>query len=196
MVDDFLSAAEQRAVLQCRLLGDKLSRRRYGDAHWDSVIRAFKETELVEEESLWAEGLAAAVRRAKAAVAEAVARPSASAPLLFLPPHVVDLSPRGRIDAHVDSVKFSGGFIAGLSFISARVMCLRPHAEEQPPPPRGEGPLVEVLLRPGSLYLLAGPLRYSFSHQVLGPESAPELLSDAPSCNERRLSVVLRDQPP
>jgi hypothetical protein len=44
----------------------------------------------------------------------------------LLPPHVIDLSPDGHIGPHVDSIKFSGGMISGLSLLSSRMMRLTP----------------------------------------------------------------------
>ena len=44
----------------------------------------------------------------------------------WLPCHAIDLSKDGRLDAHVDSVKFSGGIVAGISLLSDSIMRLRP----------------------------------------------------------------------
>ncbi|CAN0326924.1 unnamed protein product, partial [Phaeothamnion confervicola] len=43
----------------------------------------------------------------------------------WLPCHAIDLAPEGFIKPHVDSVKFSGRVVAGLSLVSAAVMRLR-----------------------------------------------------------------------
>ena len=143
--------------------------------------------------------------------------------MAFLPPHVVDLAKDGHIGAHVDSIKFSGGIVAGLSLLSQRTMRLEYDHEAHAalpatlaaiplyadatitvaePGENSKPPLataVEFVLPPRSLYVLAGPLRYFFSHQVLGqgsPAGLPILLppdESSESLYERRISVVLRD---
>jgi alkylated DNA repair protein alkB family protein 7 len=143
--------------------------------------------------------------------------------LAFLPPHVVDLANDGHIGAHVDSIKFSGGIVAGLSLLSQRTMRLEYDHEAHAalpaalaavhlysdatvtvsaPGENSKPPLataVEFVLPPRSLYVMAGPLRYFFSHQVLGkgsPAGLPSLLppdESSDSLFERRISVVLRD---
>ena len=108
----------------------------------------------------------------------------------FLPPHLIDLAPSGFIAPHVDSVKFSGELIAGLSLMSTRVMRLTRESGE------GEdGDVIELLLQPRSLYLLTGPLRYDFAHEVLGGEAEPRLWKRTGLPYERRLSIILRDPP-
>ena len=44
----------------------------------------------------------------------------------ILPYHAVDLSHDGHISPHVDSVKFSGGMVSGLSLLSTRILQLTP----------------------------------------------------------------------
>ena len=173
---------------------------------------------------------------------------------------------------HVDSIKFSGGIVAGLSLLSTRLMRLAPDhkdqnyadsascissdrtpyyslnckgntsnlsgepmwsqfrgEQEQYPswevaetlreqglghgqfPPGEEHPLwrhepfldendlfngsIEMILHPRSLYILSGPLRYSFTHEIFGPDRAPLLFSEK-IFSERRLSVIFRDELP
>lgn len=43
----------------------------------------------------------------------------------FLNPHIIELSDTGFINSHIDSIKFSGNLIAGLSIGSTRVMTLK-----------------------------------------------------------------------
>lgn len=108
---------------------------------------------------------------------------------------------------HVDSIKFSGKLIAGLSLLSTRIMRLAPadhnflsssgssafHDTESPSPPQD---IIELLLPPGSLYILTGPLRFDYTHEILGNESSGNSSSGSssfPAC-ERRISIVLRDK--
>ena len=48
-----------------------------------------------------------------------------SSQLTFLNPHIIELSDKGFINSHIDSIKFSGNLIAGLSIGSSRVMTLK-----------------------------------------------------------------------
>jgi hypothetical protein len=43
----------------------------------------------------------------------------------FLNPHIIELTDTGFINSHIDSIKFSGNLIAGLSIGSTRVMTLK-----------------------------------------------------------------------
>ncbi|NWX26842.1 ALKB7 dioxygenase, partial [Notiomystis cincta] len=60
--------------------------------------------------------------------------------------HVLDLLPGGRVGPHVDSVKFCGCTIAGLSLLSPSVLRLRSLQDHRD--------WLELLLEPGSLYVL------------------------------------------
>ena len=50
---------------------------------------------------------------------------SSSSLISFLNPHIIELADKGFINSHIDSIKFSGNLIAGLSIGSARVMTLK-----------------------------------------------------------------------
>lgn len=53
-------------------------------------------------------------------------------PPLWLPCHVIELAKTGELNAHVDSVRFSGDMVAGLSLQSASIMrLLVPTAENK-----------------------------------------------------------------
>jgi len=55
--------------------------------------------------------------------------------------------------------------------------------------------LIEIELPRRSFYILSGPLRYSFTHEILGPKGSLELYPHLP-ISERRLSVIFRDAHP
>jgi hypothetical protein len=55
--------------------------------------------------------------------------------------------------------------------------------------------LIEIELPRRSFYILSGPLRYSFTHEILGPKGLLELHSQLPT-SERRLSIIFRDVHP
>ena len=54
---------------------------------------------------------------------------------------------------------------------------------------------IEIKLNRRSLYILSGPLRYTFSHEIFGSKSKPQLFSDDVT-HARRLSVIFRDELP
>lgn len=117
---------------------------------------------------------AAAVARARAAIRDAhgVGR--------FLAPHAIDLAEDGgEIRPHVDSVKFSGGVVAGLSLLNAATLRLA-RADPATGEPLPDAPVFERRLAPGSLYVLSGEARYDFAHAIRDIDG-------------RRLSVMLRD---
>lgn len=138
---------------------------------------------------------------------------------------------------HVDSIKFSGGFVAGLSMLSTRLMRLAPDNSDDnfriaeassgidehktpyyklrslPNIPRSNldnalmrqnlfsdttnftDGCIELMLPPRSLYILSGPLRYTFTHEILGKAGLPKLF-DGEIISDRRLSVIFREQLP
>ncbi|XP_007952640.1 alpha-ketoglutarate-dependent dioxygenase alkB homolog 7, mitochondrial [Orycteropus afer afer] len=165
----FLSVAEEETLR--RELEPDLRRRRYEYDHWDAAIHGFRET----EKSRWSEASQAILQR----VREAAFGPGqALLPLV----HVLDLEPRGYIKPHVDSVKFCGATIAGLSLLSPSVMRLV-HTQEP-------AEWLELLLEPGSLYILRGSARYDFSHEILRDEDS--FFGERRIPRGRRISVICR----
>ena len=115
-----ITEEEERALLQ--YLDKLFARKRYGKNHFDSVITGYKETEL-------GAGLASSANARPKQVQDVLDRVSAyvcrvSGVKVLIAPHVIDLAKDGIISPHVDSVKFSGNLIAGLSLQSLRVMRL------------------------------------------------------------------------
>ena len=82
----------------------------------------------------------------------------------------------------MDSVKFSGGVVAGLSLVSAAVMRLV-RQDAQGAVSEADEDHVDLLLAPGSLYVLQGPARFEYAHAIV--EDAGR---------GRRLSVIFRDE--
>ncbi|XP_032164039.1 alpha-ketoglutarate-dependent dioxygenase alkB homolog 7, mitochondrial isoform X1 [Mustela erminea] len=144
----FLSAAEEETL--SGELEPELRRRRYEYDHWDAAIHGFRET----EKSRWSEASRAILQRVQAAA-------FSPGQTLLSPVHVLDLEPRGYIKPHVDSIKFCGATIAGLSLLSPSVMRLV-HTQEP-------GEWLELLLEPGSLYILSPPSRHEHSPVAGGP---------------------------
>ena len=99
--------------------------------------------------------------------------------------HVLDLAADGEIKPHVDSVKFCGDVIGGLSLLSSSVMRLK--HEKRPEL------LVDVLLERRSLYVMQDVARYDFSHAVLGRNQSKFGDQDIP--RDRRISLIFRCAP-
>jgi len=110
------------------------------------------------------------------------------------------------VGGHVDSVKFSGDFICGLSLLSSRVMRLAVDWQDTPETaPRcsvqreelGSFPeQVDLWLPRQSLYIMKGVWRYHYTHAVLGkvePNDAAATHSQVQVETERRVSIIFRD---
>lgn len=151
LVENFLSAQEHDALVE--MVMPQLSKKRYEEDHWDSVIVNYRECELKNDHQ--------AIQRARDALGDL-------GYTNLLPVHVVDLREDGRIEGHVDSVKFSGGVVAGLSLVSPATMTLT-HEDHS----------IDVDLEPCSFYVLTGSARYDYSHSI--------------KTTGRRISLILRD---
>jgi alkylated DNA repair protein alkB family protein 7 len=179
-----------------------LKRRRYEQDHWDAVIINFREC----EHSKWSAEAAAVLEQLRSSIS-AVASPTTTTsssntsptspssnpitPLKFLPSvHILDLHAEGYIKPHVDSVKFSGGIVAGLSLLSDAVMRLRPYDAEVDGPV-DESSYADCVLPQRSLYVMGGAARYQFTHEILPP--AKSLFDGAEVARGRRISIMLRD---
>ncbi|XP_074059851.1 alpha-ketoglutarate-dependent dioxygenase alkB homolog 7, mitochondrial isoform X1 [Macrotis lagotis] len=138
------------------------------------AIHGFRETEKLH----WSAASQAVLQRVRAA-----AFPPALAQLPLV--HVLDLHQSGYIKPHVDSVKFCGGIIAGLSLLSPSVMRLVDTQDPQE--------WLELLLESGSLYILRGPARYDFSHEILRDEES--YFGEQRVPRGRRISVICRSLP-
>lgn len=113
---------------------------------------------------------------------------------------------------HVDSVKFSGDLIAGISLLSPRIMTLTKELPDVATDMQGNGlnkgdinctiasneleslpNYGEMLLPRRSLYILAGVARYYYAHAILGKDQEPKWLKNAVDKFDRRISFVIRN---
>lgn len=161
------------------------NRKRYEGNHWDDVIQKYKEIELNHNQT----SIPIDVNRIIAKISDIIkSNCSDSIPdMLLLSPHVIDLHSEGEIHPHIDSIKFSGGLVAGVSILSSRVLKLTSDIDVY------KDIVIEEMLPRRSLYLLQGPLRYDFKHAILGSKSTstssyPDVAVD------RRLSIIFRDE--
>ena len=100
--------------------------------------------------------------------------------------HVLDLAREGEIKPHVDSVKFCGDTIAGLSLLSSSVMRL---IHEQDP-----NEIIDVKLNRRSLYIMKNEARYDYSHAILGIKDS--IFNGKTIPRGRRVSIIFRCEPP
>lgn len=105
--------------------------------------------------------------------------------ILLGPVHVIDLAEDGFIMPHVDSLKYCGSKIAGLSLLSDSIMrftqCENPNA------------IVDVLLKRKSLYIMEGASRYDFKHAILSKNES--VYNGKIIARTRRISIICRCEP-
>jgi len=150
--------------------------------HFDDIILNYKEGEMncIEDEE----------------VGEVIKRVCSfiDGSLDWLNPHAILLrggeKERGEIKPHVDSIKFSGGIVAGLSLNSSRVLRLRPEVEDV----GNKGYFVDLFAEKNSLYILCDEARYSYTHEIVKDESGTPWDSELEGelCRDR-FSVIFRD---
>lgn len=160
LVPDFLSEAEHDALVAEVERDEALRRRGFSEGHWDAVITGYRETEILL-------GAGSPLLRDVASRAYSLFGPASGPPIPRV--HVLELSPRGRIDAHVDSVKFSGGVVAVASLCSDAILVLRhvPTGDITQPVPPSDEATVSVYVPRRSIYVMQGEARYRWSHAIL-----------------------------
>eukprot|EP00941_MAST-03F_sp_MAST-3F-sp1_P000786 g786.t1 len=202
VIPSFINEREEEALMQ--EIEPKLRKKKYEKAHFDSVIQNFRETEI----SIFKHEIPAnVINRTRAWITEQLQEEDRHArDTHFLPTHVLDLALEGSIQPHVDSTKFSGGIIAGISLLSPCTMRLRPvdeHDDEnadggvvpsswRPPADESSGQYIDLILPPRSLYLYKKDIRYKMTHEILpaGTES-----DESGKRTSRRVSLLFRDVP-
>ncbi|XP_028843685.1 alpha-ketoglutarate-dependent dioxygenase alkB homolog 7, mitochondrial-like [Denticeps clupeoides] len=168
----FISEEEELDLL--KELEPGLKKKRYEFDHWDDAIHGYRETERLH----W--GAAA-----QAVLARVRAQAFAEGSQLLGPVHVLDLDESGYIKPHIDSVKFCGSTIAGLSLLSDSVMRL---VREN-----NTADWVELLLTRRSLYILRDGARFNFTHEIL--KDAESSFAGQKVARQRRISVICRNLP-
>jgi alkylated DNA repair protein alkB family protein 7 len=178
IMPSFLSEPEHDALVSSATA--LLARARFEDGHWDAVIRNYRESQAL---------VRALPPVARAAVERALARFPVGARAPLPAAHFIELAPAGDIGAHVDSVKFSGGVVAGLCLLSDAVMELT----EDPPRAAPLTPATRLLLPRRALYVLSGAARFRYAHAIPAGAIA---FGGTRVVRARRISVMLRDEPP
>lgn len=168
----FITEEEEEAFLL--ELEPGLKKKRYEFDHWDDAIHGYRET----ERARWGPACEEVLNRVRS-----VAFPEGS-PLLG-PVHILDLDKTGYIKPHIDSVKFCGCTIAGLSLLSDSIMRLvKEDAADE---------WLDLLLPRRSLYILRDQARFNFTHQILKDEES--VFGGQRVARQRRISVICRNLP-
>jgi alkylated DNA repair protein alkB homolog 7 len=181
--------------------------RRYEQGHWDSVIQKYREVELLDEDADELTPLLQPIRHfieenhssdEKSNDTYSTACFSGS----WLPCHAIDLHQDGALNAHVDSIRFSGNIVAGLSLLSDGIMRLKLSSDKESTESKDScatsvsdhfdgNEFVDLLLPCRSLYVLRGVSRYEFTHEMLPSNSL--FRNSIPIKRDRRLSIIFRD---
>lgn len=150
-----------------------ISRRRYEFDHWDDAIHGFRET----DRFTWNPDNANVFERIRDTAFPKKAD-------IINKVHILDLAETGWIKPHVDSVRFCGNIIAGLSLLTDSVM--RFVMEEN------KSVVFDVLLQRRSLYVMKDDIRYKFLHEILKNE---ESFFDGIRVEKgRRISFICRNE--
>ncbi|CAJ0963230.1 unnamed protein product, partial [Mesorhabditis belari] len=152
-----------------------MKRLRYEKSHWDDAIHLYRE----REQRKWSAVNEEVIKRIREH-----SFPFDTQHLTYV--HILDLHKDGVIKPHIDSIRYCGDIITGLSLLSDCVMRLR-HKDDK------EGKVVDLLLERRSLYHLAHLGRYDFSHEILNESES--IFNGMRVQRDRRISLICRDLP-
>lgn len=172
IINDFLHKDEESSLLE--EVDPYMKRLRYEFSHWDDAIHGYRETERLK----WNEQNSKIINRVKN-----LAFPNPSETLSLV--HVLDLAEKGYIKPHIDSIRFCGNTIAGLSLLSDSVMRLV-HDKEK-------GKKIDAFLKRRSLYIVRNSVRYDYTHEILPNELS--VYKGKPIKKTRRISIICRNEP-
>ncbi|CAL7942301.1 unnamed protein product [Xylocopa violacea] len=172
IIPNFVTVEEENSLME--EIDPYMRRLRYEQSHWDDAIHSYRET----ERSKWNEKNKKIINKIQQT---AFPKGMSQIPLI----HVLDLAPDGWIKPHVDSVKFCGEIIAGLSLLTDSVMRLQMIDNKTL--------YKDFLLSRRSLYIMSGAARYNYNHEILKNEKSYFEGQHIPK--GRRISVICRSQP-
>ncbi|XP_011212055.2 alpha-ketoglutarate-dependent dioxygenase alkB homolog 7, mitochondrial [Bactrocera dorsalis] len=205
---DFITNEEETKLLE--EIEPYMKRLHYEFDHWDDAIHGFRETERKQ----WYPHNRAVLERVRQTAFDGAIMPYV---------HILDLAAEGVIKPHVDSTRYCGNTIAGISLLSDSVMrlvrvderkYLQGKAVEAPEVAstsaqntadaddayrnRPETTLennfyVDVLLRRRSLYIMSHSSRYNFTHEILGNDVSH--FQGQRVKKDRRISIICRNDP-
>ncbi|KAH8245145.1 hypothetical protein KR032_005442, partial [Drosophila birchii] len=175
VIKDFVNEPEELCLIQ--EIEPQLRRLPYESSHWDDAIHGYRESEQRD----WSLPNRCVLDRISTTAFNGQVMPHV---------HILDLTEEGLIKPHVDSVRFCGHTIAGLSLLSDCVMRLvQVYANEE----AQERRVADLLLPRRSLYIMSHVARYQFTHEVLAQEQS--WFGSKRVIKRRRLSVICRNEP-
>ncbi|CAJ0586677.1 unnamed protein product, partial [Mesorhabditis spiculigera] len=170
---DFITPDEESELL--REIEPHMKRLRYEKSHWDDAIHLYRE----REQRKWSPQNENVIRRIRES-----SFPADTQHLTYV--HILDLHKDGVIKPHIDSIRYCGDVITGVSLLSDCVMRLR-HKDDK------SVKVVDLLLERRSLYRLGDLGRYDFTHEILEEEDSEFNGVKVP--RDRRISLICRDLP-
>lgn len=197
VIPDFLAPEEEALLLE--EMEPYLKRMRYEFDHWDDAIHGYRET----ERKHWYPHNKLLIQKVSDIAFKGEIMP-------FI--HILDLAEDGVIKPHVDSTRYCGDTIAGLSLLSDSVMRLvrvdetkyqqkdddgeNSDYRSQPLEASGESPkynfYADVLLKRRSLYIMSHTARYNFTHEIMG-NNVSQFRGEQVR-KTRRISVICRNE--
>ncbi|KAG4065425.1 hypothetical protein HA402_002823 [Bradysia odoriphaga] len=193
VLTDFVSEAEETAIIE--EIDPYMKRLKYEFDHWDDAIHGFRET----ERKNWYPHNRKIIDKISELAFKGEIMPHI---------HILDLAENGVIKPHVDSSRYCGTTIAGLSLLSDSVMRLvrtdetkylqtndGNNADEYRTLPKSmeNGFYADILLKRRSLYIMRDTSRYNFTHEILGNEHG--FFKGEKVTKTRRISVICRNNP-
>lgn len=203
LIEDFVTETEeQRLYAEAQ---KTMKRMRYQYDHWDNAIHGYREMEKTD----WLPDNEQVFQRV---------RDKAFVSNVLPHVHILDLAADGIIKPHVDSSRYCGSTIAGLSLLTDCIMRLKRVDEKMyeqnklqddqniaPEYTRADRKIddskndesnelnyfVDILLKRRSLYIMKDSARYKFSHEVLATHSK---FLGKEITKERRISIICRNQ--
>lgn len=201
IITDFISETEERQLHE--EIEPYMSRLRYEFDHWDDAIHGFRET----ERKKWFPHNREVLERVRQVAFDGAIMPYV---------HILDLAPDGVIKPHVDSTRYCGTTISGISLLSDSVMRLvRTDAQRYQQQSESKGTDVDatddaayrhrpeaklennfyadLMLPRRSLYIMSHTARYNFTHEILAKEHSSYRGTPVPKT--RRISIICRNEP-
>ncbi|CAO4367099.1 unnamed protein product [Caenorhabditis nigoni] len=170
---DFITETEEKSLLT--EVEPHMKRLRYEKSHWDDAIHLYRE----REQRQWRDENLDVISRIRSESFGANTEH-----LTYV--HILDLHKDGVIKPHIDSIRYCGDVITGVSLLSDAIMRLR-HKDQK------DELVVDLLMPRRSLYRLGGPGRYDFTHEVLGETES--VWQGQKVARDRRISIICRDLP-
>lgn len=174
--EDFLSESDETNLLN--EVQPYMKRLRYEFDHWDNAIHGYRET----ERKTWNENNQVILNRVKSFAFEQFKNKNMSNLLNHV--HILDLHEDGFIKLHVDSTRFCGNTIAGLSLLGDCVMRLQNENDKEKS--------AKILLKRRSLYIMREAARYEYAHEILKNEES--FFNGDKIEKPRRISIICRNE--